>query len=120
MYTRKTYPFIDILKWTRLDIYRFIVSATIPVLLYSVLDLKWLHLPWLPIALVGTAVAFLIGFKNNASYSRLWEARQIWGGIVNASRSWGIMVNEFINNEHASQKFSDDELKSIREKLIYR
>ncbi len=120
MYTRKTYPFLDMIKWTRLDIYRFVVIATIPVFLYSALDLKWLHLPWLPIALVGTAVAFLIGFKNNASYSRLWEARQIWGGIVNTSRSWGIMVNEFINNEHASQKSSDDELRSIRKTLIYR
>ena len=120
MYTRKIFPFKDMIKWTRMDIYRFVVIATIPVLLYSVFDLKWLHLPWLPIALIGTAVAFLIGFKNSASYDRLWEARKIWGGIVNTSRSWGIMVNEFINNEHATQKLSDEELNSIRRNLIYR
>ncbi|MBK8583498.1 MAG: hypothetical protein IPL86_17320 [Flavobacteriales bacterium] len=41
--------------------------------------------PWLPIALVGTAVAFLVGFKNNASYGRMWEARMAWGSIGNSS-----------------------------------
>ena len=70
------------LKWTSLDTLKFIVLALIPVILYEVFDYKWLHLPWLPIALIGTAVAFIIGFKNNASYERLWEARKIWGGIV--------------------------------------
>ena len=39
---------------------------------------------------------FIVSFKNNASYDRLWEARKIWGGIVNSSRSWTIMVKDFI------------------------
>jgi putative membrane protein len=44
-------------------------------------------IPFLPIATVGTAVAFYVGFKNNSSYDRLWEARKIWGELVNNSRS---------------------------------
>jgi len=39
-------------------------------------------------ALMGTAIAFFIAFSNNQAYSRWWEARIIWGGIVNDSRSW--------------------------------
>ena len=39
--------------------------------------------------LIGTATAFFIAFNNNQAYSRWWEARIIWGGIVNDSRSWG-------------------------------
>ncbi len=57
---------------------------------------SWLTVPWLPIALIGTAVAFITGFKNNASYARLWEARQIWGGIVNTSRSFGVMACDYL------------------------
>jgi putative membrane protein len=38
--------------------------------------------------LMGTAIAFFIAFNNNQAYSRWWEARIIWGGIVNDSRSW--------------------------------
>ncbi|MFD2569651.1 bestrophin family protein [Spirosoma soli] len=39
-------------------------------------------------SLIGTAIAFFIGFNNNQAYDRWWEARTIWGGIVNDSRSW--------------------------------
>lgn len=39
-------------------------------------------------ALMGTAIAFFIGFNNNQAYGRWWEARIIWGGLVNDSRSW--------------------------------
>ena len=42
--------------------------------------------PRLPLSVIGTAVAFHIGFKNNSSYDRMWEARKIWGAIVNSSR----------------------------------
>ena len=49
--------------------------------------------------LVGTAVAFIISFQNNASYDRVWEARKIWGGIVNTSRTLGIVINDFITGE---------------------
>lgn len=95
------------------------VSA-IPILLYVLLNWKWLHLPWLPIALVGTAVAFIIGFKNNASYDRLWEARKIWGGIVNTSRSWTLMVNDFVTTEYIKKTVSDDDLWQIKKTLVYR
>lgn len=118
MYTKRRYPLKDLLFWTRRYIYQFFFIALIPVFLYEVLDWKWLYLPWLPIALIGTAVAFIIGFKNNGTYGRLWEARMIWGGIVNTSRSFGVMVNDFIHirEGHADQ----DEIKKIRKTLIYR
>ncbi len=38
-----------------------------------------------PLGTIGVAVAFYLGFKNNQSYDRFWEARTIWGGIVNSS-----------------------------------
>ncbi len=68
-------------------------------------DFKWLQVPLAPVALVGTAVAFLIGFQNNAAYDRIWEARKIWGGIVNTSRSLIITVKDsfYIDNPNASK-----------------
>ncbi|MCH2177073.1 MAG: bestrophin family protein [Lentisphaeria bacterium] len=75
--------------------------------MYAVFNWKFIHLPWLPIALVGSALAFIVSFKNNASYGRLWEARKVWGGIVNTSRSFTIMVNDYITNEHAPNKLTE-------------
>ncbi len=116
MYTKKKFPFKGMISWTRRDIYKFIIISTIPVILFSIFNLKFLQLPWLPIALLGTAVVFIGGFKNNASYDRLWEARKIWGGIVNTSRSWGILVRDFISNHNGHESLSEAELKA--EKLI--
>ena len=41
----------------------------------------------LPLALFGTALALFIGFAVNAAYARWWEARGLWGLMINASRS---------------------------------
>jgi putative membrane protein len=120
MYTRRIFPVLGVLKWTRRHILLFLIVAFIPVFLFDVVGLKWLHVPWLPLGVLGTAVAFIVSFKNNASYDRLWEARKIWGGIVNASRSWTIMVNDFITNTHAKEPLSNTELFKIKRELVHR
>jgi putative membrane protein len=106
--------------WTRRDTAILLLIALVPVIVYELFDQRWLHLPWLPIAVVGTAVAFIISFQNNATYDRVWEARKIWGGIVNTSRAWGIMVNDFISNDFADEEVSESELSSIRKELVFR
>lgn len=108
------------IRWTRRHIFLFLILATVPVFLFDILRWKWLHVPWLPLGALGTAVAFLVSFKNNASYDRLWEARKIWGGIVNASRSWTIMVKDFVTNNHAKSPMSDTELKDVKRELVHR
>ncbi|MFO0357238.1 MAG: bestrophin family protein [Sphingobacteriaceae bacterium] len=120
MHAGKKYSIKEVLFWTRRDIYFLLLISTIPTTLYVFLDWKWLAIPWLPIALLGTAVAFVVGFKNNASYDRMWEARKAWGAIVNASRAWGIMIKDFITNKHASVKLNDDELKRTKLKFTHR
>ena len=77
-------------------------------------------MPWLPLGVLGTAISFIISFKNNASYDRLWEARKIWGGIVNTSRTWTLMIRDFIDNTHAKNALSTAELKEIKREIIHR
>lgn len=120
MYTRRIYPVAGVIKWTWRRIVLFLFLATVPVVLFDIVGLKWLHVPWLPLGVLGTAVAFLVSFKNNASYDRLWEARKIWGGIVNASRSWTIQVKDFITNAFAEEQLSNAELQHIHRELVHR
>jgi len=120
MYTKTGYSPRELASWTRRETLLFVVIALVPVVIYEVLDQRWLHLPWLPIALVGTAVAFIISFQNSATYDRLWEARKIWGGIVNASRTFGLMVNDFITNDFTEEPASDADLRRIRKELVLR
>jgi ion channel-forming bestrophin family protein len=114
MHAGRRYSLKEFLYWTRRDIYVLVTFAAIPTILFKLLHWTWLALPWVPIALVGTAAAFIVGFRNTQTYNRLWEARQIWGAIVNASRAWGIMVKDFVGNDQA-QDYS-----IIHRELIYR
>jgi putative membrane protein len=88
--------------------------------LYEYSSWNWLPVPWLPISLVGTAVAFYVGFKNNQSYDRTWEARKIWGAIVNSSRAWGSVSKSYISNQFTTEKQSEQALYNIKKQLIYR
>ncbi len=96
MHAGKKYSFIGFLVWTRREIFVLFVLALIPTVLYRVCGFRFLSISWVPVAMLGTAVSFIVGFKNNASYNRLWEARQIYGGIVNGSRAFGVMVRDFL------------------------
>ena len=120
MYTKRIFSPAALFLWTRYDLAAFIAIASVPVVLYDVLDQRWIRFPWFPIALVGTAVAFILSFQNNAAYGRVWEARKIWGGIVNSSRALGFMVNDFITNEFTDEPVTEEELRSIRSRMVMR
>ena len=100
-------------------IFGVIYSAAIGAVHYSpYLDVD-ISLPWQPISIIGIAVAFYLGFKNNSAYDRLWEARKIWGAIVNSSRMWGANISAYASNQFDAG-LTDKELKTIHKKLIYR
>lgn len=108
------YKIQHFIPWTRHHIYKMFVLSIVPVLLYVFAEWYWLALPWVPIALIGTATAFIAGFKNTQTYNRTWEARQIWGGIINSSRAFGIMTRDYINFKDASNQ------SPIHKTIIYR
>ena len=67
--------------------------------------------------ILGTALAFFIGFNNNQAYDRWWEARKIWGSIVNNSRTW---ARQLLQYTQPTQQLPTHELEKLRTKLIKR
>ncbi len=120
MQAGKRYTLLQTLLWGVNYIWIFLLWATIPVGLYFFTQWTWLIIPWQPLSLIGIAVAFYLGFKNNSSYERLWEGRKIWGGIVNASRTFTVMVRDFITNEFTSNPRDEAELLFIHKKIVHR
>lgn len=106
--------------WTRFETLTFVLIITAWVAAYYFLDLDWYKIPWTPMALIGTAVAFVIGFQNNAVYGRIWEARKIWGGIVNTSRTLGMYIQDMVTNEYTDDKVAEDVLKQEIKTITYR
>lgn len=109
MHVGRFYTIKEVFLWTLRQTAAFVVWAAIPTVAWVHFGQKWMILPWQPVALVGTAVAFVTGFKNNAAYGRLWEARQIYGSIVNLSRTWAVQVLDLITSP-----------AEVKRSLIYR
>jgi len=118
MFTKKTYSASQMVWWTRFELLLFIGIGSFWVIVYEFLDMDWLKIPWTPLALIGTAVAFVIGFQNNSAYGRIWEARKIWGGIVNTSRTFGMLIQDMITNEHMPTKSMTDKEREKEIKLL--
>ncbi|MEO9485759.1 MAG: bestrophin family ion channel [Ekhidna sp.] len=117
MYVNKNFGLTSIIRFSGSHIIWLTVWSMVMTLIYEYTPFSW-SIPWLPLSVIGTAVAFYVGFKNNSAYDRLWEARKIWGAIVNSSRSWGTNVRGYISD--VFKDAPETEIKKWREKLIYR
>ena len=57
--------------------------------------------PELPLTLFGSALALFLGFRSNSAYQRWWEGRQLWGLMINASRSLARAARNFLPDPDA-------------------
>lgn len=99
MYVRRNFDIKGMISFTGFHIIWLTAYSILAVYLYDGLGFKFLAIPWLPMSLIGVAVAFYVGFKNDASYERMWEARKIWGAIVNDSRSFAAASKNLIESD---------------------
>ncbi|UFH49329.1 bestrophin family protein [Pseudomonas sp. KNUC1026] len=72
------------------------VIVTVDYMIF--LDRK-IKLPNLPLTLLGSALVVLTSFRNSSAYARWWEARTLWGTMVNSSRSFGRQVLTLIDDQ---------------------
>jgi putative membrane protein len=51
--------------------------------------------PGVSLSMFGAVLSIFLGFRTSSAYSRWWEARILWGSLVNQSRSWARMVMSY-------------------------
>ena len=78
---------------------------------------KWVALPAIPLSIFGGAIGVIAGFRNTSAYARWWEARIVWGSIVNHSRSFAREVLSMIRVPEAGQ-VTEREVAEIQRKLV--
>ncbi|CAN5447327.1 bestrophin family ion channel [soil metagenome] len=50
-----------------------------------------------PFSLIGWPLGIFLGFRNSAAYDRFWEARKLWGSLVNQTRSFARQLLTFVD-----------------------
>lgn len=120
MILRKIFNPFAVARYMRTEL---VVSTVISVsvyFLYHNQHLEKISLPFSIAAILGSALAIFLAFRNNNAYSRWWEARTIWGGIINNSRIFARQIIANADNAVAIGKASKQQVYDYKKELIYR
>jgi ion channel-forming bestrophin family protein len=94
-----------------------LIDLTVSVL-YSCYDVKFLGLPHLPLAIMGGALSVFLAFRNNSAYDRWWEARTLWGGLVNNTRTIARQALTLATGRNSQNEETIPEAKELVELTI--
>ena len=107
MLTTRRMPLRLILRSNWMELLGAIAYATLIYFADRQFD-RWLpEIPPTIVGLLGTSIALFLGFRINSSYDRWWEARKIWGQIVNDSRTLVRQTFAFTAEPHREAEHRD-------------
>jgi ion channel-forming bestrophin family protein len=95
----------------------FCLSIAVTALNYIDHPFRSIAIPDLTISVLGAALGILLGFRTNSAYARWWEARQLWGALVNSSRSLARQAVAFTRDLSPEQQAAGDQ---FARQLVYR
>jgi putative membrane protein len=87
MYVKQVFSIWRLLRGIWAGVLVVTLYATLVFYLYNTKNWHFLSFPISIITILGTALSLLLGFRTNSAYDRWWEARKVWGAIVNDSRT---------------------------------
>lgn len=101
--------FVNNIKWQILFVITFALAVGF---LHLRPEFKGVDIPLNILTLLGTIVTILLAFRTSQSYERWWEARTIWGAIVNDSRTLTRTVLQFLpeNESVEKKKFAERQI----------
>jgi putative membrane protein len=91
------------------------VYAVLIAIMYNSFHFTRISIPIAVPTILGTVISLLLAFKSNQAYDRWWEARTLWGAIVNDSRSLTRQLLTFVDTPYA-----EDEQKAFCERVAKR
>lgn len=107
MLLKKNIPFSYVFGKIKYEIIAITIYTVAVTVLYDAYHFTRISIPISVPAILGTVISLLLGFRSNQAYDRWWEARHIWGAIVNDSRSLARQITTFMpsDNSPAMQAF---------------
>jgi ion channel-forming bestrophin family protein len=101
------------LTWRQL-LYFLVMGLSVPALRYF-MGWDWMYLSAGTVGPLGTALAIFLAFRNSSAYDRWWEARKLWGSLVNQSRTFARQALTFVRPGDDSE-----EARALRRALVQR
>lgn len=117
MIVRKNLDPKVILYYSWKQLLYYLILAVVVYLLHTYVYMFDIGVPTYIITILSTALAIFLGFNNNQAYDRWWEARKIWGLLVNYSRAWTRQVITFLQTDEEHEK---SDLRELQQRMVYR
>jgi putative membrane protein len=102
MHLGRKYRLTELLLWTRWEIIYLLAWSVFVTALLIFTRWHFLSIPAALLAIVGTAVAVVLAFKNQQCYARVQEALATWGQITAASMTWANKLASAIGHPDAA------------------
>lgn len=115
MLLKENIPVTYIFGKIKKEVIMVTVYAVLIAILYNSFHFTRISIPIAVPTILGTVISLLLAFKSNQAYDRWWEARTIWGAIVNDTRSLTRQLLTFVDTPYA-----EDEQKAFCERVAKR
>lgn len=110
---------ISLLSYQRVEAAFVTMYSTLIYVLYELHGMDFLASINFPVGFVGAVLSVFLAFRNNSAYGRWWEARILWGDLVNSSRMFGAEVISLITPPENSD-LPEDATFRIKQEMILR
>jgi len=119
MIVKRNFNPIKVIQYVKTELI-FAVTIAVMVFVLHKKGVTAISFPFSIVAILGSALAIFIAFKNNSSYSRWWEARTLWGGIINSSRVLARLIITFTDSHSHQQNYDKERSELFKKEMIYK
>jgi putative membrane protein len=120
MILRKIFNPIAVVRYMRWELFVSTALSIAVYFLYHNQHLEKVSLPFSIAAILGSALAIFLAFRNNNAYNRWWEARTIWGSIINNSRIFARQIIANADSALSNGKVSAEQIADYKKEMVYR
>lgn len=118
MITKRIFNPIRVLSYVKYEVVFSLFIAFVVWWLYRN-AISQVALPFSIAAILGSALAIFIAFRNNSAYGRWWEARTLWGGIINSSRVLARLIITFTESHAHQANYDAARSDAFKKQLVY-
>ena len=119
MIVKRNFNPIKVIQYVKTELI-FAIAIAVMVFVLHKQGVTAISFPFSIAAILGSALAIFIAFRNNSSYSRWWEARTLWGGIINSCRVLARLIITFTDSHSHQQNYDKERSELFKKEMIYK
>lgn len=119
MLLRKNIPLNYIFGKIKFEFITVTIYGIAVSFIYQHYHLFRLSIPLSAPMIMGTVISLLLAFRSNQAYDRWWEARMIWGAIVNDSRTLARQIKTLSKEAYQGEEFFFFKQRFIKRQIAW-